>query len=198
MNWNLFKNNEIKGVEVLKPKDLTILSQRVKQELPKYWTKEEINDKLSTIRKYKNKMLVTFLWMSGIRITEAVSLKKGDIDFKAYLMRVKWLKSRKYLERVVPIHPRLKDLLEVYTAPLNLDDRVFPFTRQRAWQIVRECMQGHPHQLRHSFAVNWIRSGGDVVMLHKILGHSKIQTTMEYLKIVPIDQGKELLKINFD
>lgn len=57
---------------------------------------------------------------------------------------------------------------------------------------------GHPHQFRHSFAVNWLRNNGDIIILHRILGHTKIQTTMEYLKIVPTDQGKELLKINFD
>lgn len=71
-------------------------------------------------------------------------------------------------------------------------------TRQRAWQLTQKYLGGHPHQLRHSFAVNWLRSGGEIVVLHRMLGHSKVQTTMEYLKIVPTDQGKELLKIQFD
>jgi len=51
--------------------------------------------------------------------------------------------------------------------------------------------------LRHSFAVNWLRCGGEIDVLHRILGHSKIQTTMEYLKIVPRDQGKALMGIDF-
>jgi site-specific recombinase XerD len=49
-----------------------------------------------------------------------------------------------------------------------------------------------------AFAVNWLRSDGDVVTLHRILGHANIQTTMIYLRIVPLDQGRELMKIRFD
>lgn len=184
-------------LSVLKGQDLTISPEKVKQELPKYWDRDYINERIEGIKNPGHKMLMLFLWMSGVRITEAVSLRKGDIDFQNYIMRVRWLKSRKYKERVAPIHPRLKDILEFYLAPMKAEDRVFPVTRQRAWQLTWKYLNGHPHQLRHSFAVNWLRCGGDIVILHRILGHSKIQTTMEYLKIVPIEQGKELMKITF-
>lgn len=182
----------------LNTKDLTNSTERLMMELPKYWEKDYINRCISNITNISHKMLIKFLWMSGVRITEGISIRKSDIDFRNYMMRVRWLKSRKYKERILPIHPTLKQILEVYTAPLKTEERVFNITRQRAWQLTRKYLGGHPHQLRHSFAVNWIRNGGDMIILHKILGHSKIQTTMEYLKIVPIDQGKELLKINFD
>ena len=121
-----------------------------------------------------------------------------NIDFHNYMMTVKWLKSRKYLNRVVPIHPSLCPVLNVYSATKKANERIFPITRQRAWQITRQYLGGHPHQLRHSFAVNWLRCDGDIVTLHRVLGHSKLETTMQYLKIVPVDQGKELIKINFD
>lgn len=189
--------NQTQEVEVFKPQDLTNQAQSVKLDLPKYWDKVYINQRISQCPNQQYKMLLTFLWYSGIRITEAVNLRKQDIDFQKFMMVVKWLKSRKYKQRVVPLHPEIKTLLELYTSPMKADDRVFPITRQRAWQITRQYLNGHPHQLRHSFAVNWLLCGGDIVILHRILGHSKIQTTMEYLKIVPIDQGKELMKINF-
>lgn len=178
-------------------KDLTNPINFVKQDIRKYWTKEQIDSMLESIKNHKHKMLIRFLWMSGVRITEAINLKKGDIDFNNYLMKVKWLKSRKWNERVLPIHPTLKNILEVYTAPLKESDLIFPMSRQRAWQLTKKHLNGHPHQLRHSFAVHWLKSHGDITILHRILGHSKIQTTMEYLKIVPIDQGKELLKLEF-
>jgi len=177
--------------------DLTISSRMVKRDIPKYWDRDQVHASLDRIQNNKHKMLVRFLWMSGVRITEAVSLRKMDLDNENYTMTVRWLKSRKYRNRVVPVHPMLRDLLQVYTAAMKAEDRVFPITRQRAWQIIRKELHGHPHQLRHSFAVNWLRCGGDIVTLHRILGHSKIQTTMEYLKIVPVDQGKELIKIQF-
>lgn len=198
-------------VEVLLPssKELTKSYQSVKsdlvpwqgneykKEIPKYWDREEINQLLDGVKNYKHKMLLQFLWLSGVRISEAISLKKKDIDFRKSLMRVKWLKSRKYQERVVPMHPVLKSMLEMFTGAMNQETRVFPFTRQQGWYITQKWCQGNPHKFRHSFAVNWLRCEGDLVILHRILGHSKIQTTLEYLKIVPLDQGKELLKIQF-
>jgi integrase/recombinase XerD len=143
-------------------------------------------------------MLITFLWFTGLRITEALSITKKNIDFTNYMITAKWLKSRKYKERVIPIHPRIRELLLLYTATMNLEDSLFPFSRQYAWKLTKKYLGGSPHKLRHSFAVNWLRNDGDIVTLHRILGHSKIQTTMEYLKIVPIDQAKELNKISFD
>lgn len=184
-------------IEISGSKDLTNHMERERRALMPYWSKEELNAKIDAITNHKDKMLVVFLWYSGVRITEAINLRKQDIDFKNYTMRLKWLKSRKYKERIAPLHPQLRELLQLYTAPLRADERVFNFTRQRAYQITMRWLKGNPHKIRHSFAVNWLRCGGDLTILHRILGHSKIQTTMEYLKIVPVDQGKELLKINF-
>ncbi len=179
-------------------KDLTISVERVKRDFVPYWDKEYINDVISGISDHKDRMLISFLWRSGVRITEAVSLRRCDIDFKNYVMSVRWLKSRKYRSRNVPLHPQLRDLLQLYSATINSDARVFPISRQRAWQITQKYLKGNPHKIRHSFAVNWLRCNGDIIILHRVLGHSKVQTTMEYLKIVPVDQGKELLKISFD
>ena len=186
-------------LEVLSGQKLTKTIQKVnlKKDLQKYWSKEEIDNKLMLVSDYKHKLFFKFLWMSGVRVTEAINIRKKDIDFDNFLLRVRWLKSRKWNERVLPLHPQLKDMLEFFIAPFNANDLLFPFSRQWAWKLCEKHLGGHPHQLRHSFAVHWLNSGGDIVILHKVLGHSKIQTTMEYLKIVPVDQGKELIKIKF-
>lgn len=185
-------------IEVLKPQNLTNSSREVKpSDLPKYWNKEYIVEKIEPIKNYKHKMLMRFLWMTGLRVTEAVNLRKSDIDFQNYIMTVRWQKSRKFNYRNVPIHPNLKDILQLYTASMKADELVFPITRQRAWQIVKKYLGGHPHKFRHSFAVNWLRCDGDITILSRIMGHSKLQSTMIYLNIVPVDQGKELMKIEF-
>jgi integrase/recombinase XerD len=180
-------------------KNLTKTSQKENlKELTPYWDKEYINECINKITNTQDRVFITTLWLSGIRISECVSLTKKNISFKDYMIKVKWLKSRKYKERILPIHPRLKDILQIYTAGMNEEDRIFPFTRQRGYQITTKWLKGNPHKIRHSFAVNWLRSNADIIILHRILGHSKVQTTMEYLKIVPLDQGRELLKVNFD
>lgn len=188
---------EKQEVVILRSNNLTNTINNVKRDLPKYLEKEFINSTINTIKPGMERMLLTFLWMSGVRITEAINLRKSDIDFNNRIMTLKWLKSRKYNFRQCPIHSRLSEVLRYYIQLHKQDQRVFPISRQRAWQITKRYLDCSPHQLRHSFAVNWLRNKGDIVLLHRILGHSKIQTTMEYLKIVPQDQAEELEKINF-
>ena len=182
---------------VLSNQSLTEVPTFVKGDIPKYWEKDYIHECLNTITNPTHKMFSTFLWMTGVRITEAISIAKRDMDYENYIIRIRWLKNRKYNERMIPMHPHLRDLMNLYTSPMKADDKLFPFSRQRGWQLIKKYFKGHPHQLRHSFAVNWLRNGGDITILSRMLGHSNLTTTMEYLKIVPIDQGKELLKIQF-
>lgn len=189
--------DKVIDIAVREQKDLTKSEEKVKSELPKYWDKETIKNKLEKIKNHQHKMLFVTLWYSGVRITELLNLRKRDLDFENYTANIRWLKSRKWNTRNIPLRPELRDLLQLYTAGLNSDDKVFDISRQRAWQLSQKYFDGHPHQFRHSFAVNWLRSGGDIFLLSKMLGHARIQTTMEYLKIVPADTGKELLKIEF-
>jgi integrase/recombinase XerD len=69
-----------------------------------------------------------------------------------------------------------------YRGPL-----LFPFTRQRAWQLVgrigrRVGISGlHPHSFRHFLATTWAAKGLDVKKLQLLLGHASIATTMEYV-----------------
>jgi len=69
-----------------------------------------------------------------------------------------------------------------YRGPL-----VFPFSRQRGWQLVEKLgrrvgIKGlHPHSLRHLLATTWVGKGLDVKKLQVLLGHASIATTMEYV-----------------
>jgi integrase/recombinase XerD len=190
-------DSELALIDVSKETELTESQSNVKRELPKYWTREYIHERLDLIQNPKHKMLATFLWMTGCRISEVIGLTKRDLDFQSYLINIKWLKNRKYNHRSIPMHPNLRSLLQMYCGSLNLEDSLFDISRQRAWQLIQKYFDGHPHQLRHSFAVNWLKCGGDITVLSRMLGHSDIRITMEYLKIVPQDQGKELIKITF-
>jgi len=69
-----------------------------------------------------------------------------------------------------------------YRGPL-----VFPFSRQRGWQLVEKLGRRigiaglHPHSLRHLLATTWVTKGLDVKKLQLLLGHASIATTMEYV-----------------
>jgi integrase len=187
---------KLNEIQVFRSQDLTISQENCK-ETPKYWEKEFINIRMDKIQNIKHRMLFFFLWRSALRITEALSITKADIDFQNDIIRARWLKKRKKQIRLVPMHPDLKNVLQVYVAPFKADEKLFGISRQRAWQMSMKYFDGHPHQFRHSFAVNWLRCGGDLFILSRFLGHSDIRITMVYLQIVPIDQGKELLKVTF-
>jgi len=94
-------------------------------------------------------------------------------------------------QRVIPVDPNTLRLLDEYlkwrrqfpySGPL-----VFPFTRQRGWQLVekigrRAGIKGlHPHSFRRLLATTWVGKGLDVKKLQVLFGHASITTTMEYV-----------------
>lgn len=190
-------NDELSIIDIGRSKNLTTPISNVKSDLPSYWTREEVHAILAKVTDAKHQMLLTYLWMSGNRVTEALSLRRRDLDFNSFMITIRWLKNRKYQNRNMPMHPNLKQLLQLYCSNMNADDLLFDMSRQRAWQICQKYTNANPHKFRHSFAVNWLKCGGSVVILSQLLGHSDIKVTMEYLRIVPIEQGQELLKITF-
>jgi len=189
------------GMEIVahsqsKPQKLDKNVTNVKN-LPEYWDADYIRNRIQRVTPGMHKVLYQTMWMTGIRITEALNIRKRDIDLKNHTINVRWQKNRKYHNRNVACHPNLISILEVYTAGMNQEDKLFPITRQRAWQLYQRDFNGKPHKMRHSFAVHWLRNGQSLAMLSRHLGHSRIQTTMIYLQIVPLDVGKQLLEVEF-
>jgi len=106
-------------------------------------------------------------------------------------------------QRIIPVDRNTLRLLDEYLqwrrqfpyrGPL-----VFPFTRQRGWQLIeklgrRAGIKGlHPHSLRHLLATRWADMGLDVKKLQVLLGHASIATTMEY-----IDSNFEQLRSEYE
>ena len=198
---NLFFKGEVEpkqsDIEVLSKQDLTKHSEVDKAQI-KYWEREYINSRIDSIKNTKHKILFMLLWRTGCRVSEALGLRKRDIDLENYTLTIRWLKSRKAYSRNIPIQAELRTILSVYLSNMLAENRLFDFTRQRADQLARKYFAGSCHKFRHSFAVNWLRQGGDLYLLSKMLGHSSIKVTEVYLQIVPAEVGKELQKIQFN
>lgn len=192
------------GMDIIVPKqDLTkesLLGKIQPRQKIKFFSKEEVLSLMAGVPPGKERMLFQFLWMTGCRIGEALSVTKADMDFKNNEINIRWQKSKKWKFRTIPMHKQLREVLEWYVHGLKYDEKIFQFTRQRAWQIFNEHGFGHPHKLRHSFAVNFIRSykGAEGLrILQLLLGHSKITTTMDYLIFVPEQQKEALDTIDY-
>jgi len=168
------------------------------QKLPPYMTKDEVRTVLDGIEsKPLYHLLINFLWQTGARITEALSVKVSDIDFYSKVVRMPSLKKQRPQIKTIPLQGELLGELGAYIGQegLKKDDRIFSITRQHAHRIVREaCIKGgiektrsHPHVLRHSFSVNAVLQRVPLPILQKWLGHSDIKNTMVYLQILSQD-----------
>lgn len=142
--------------------------------------------------------MLEMLYSSGLRVSELVSIKVGDIHFDAGFIRVVGKGSK---ERVVPVHHRALEKVRSYMEqerPSILRKRQSPYlfvtrmgrqmTRQRFWQTLkavgkRAGLDLSPHTIRHCFATHLLEGGADLRSVQKMLGHADISTTQIYTKV---------------
>ena len=148
----------------------------------------------------RDKAILELIYSSGLRASEIVNLKLGDINFEAGFITVMGKGSK---ERVIPINERAMKSLKKYleeVRPLILKKKTAqnlflakggkPMTRQRLWQLIKLYSEGlsskvSPHTLRHCFASHLLDGGADLRALQKMLGHTDISTTQIYTKVTP-------------
>jgi integrase/recombinase XerD len=144
--------------------------------------------------------MLELLYATGLRVSELVGLRIGDLQLDAGFLRCRGKGGR---ERVVPFggeaEATLRDWLAAGRASLAggaAGDRLFvnarggALTRQGFWKILR----GHalraglagelsPHGLRHAFATHLLENGADLRSLQIMLGHADISTTQIYTQV---------------
>ncbi|MBA7624335.1 Tyrosine recombinase XerD [subsurface metagenome] len=111
-------------------------------------------------------------------------------------------KVEKRRQRIIPVDSTtlasLQNYLEWRRSFPYRGSMVFPFSRQRGWQLVeklgrRAGIRGlHPHSLRHLLATTWVNKGLDVRKLQLLFGHASVSTTMEY-----VDRNLEELRAEY-
>ena len=137
--------------------------------------------------------LLTLLYGCGLRISEALSLKRKDVPLGASL-RVLGKGSK---TRVTPVLPQVAAAIDAYVAELPFaldpDDELFrarrggPFSPRHA-QALMQRLRGRlglpasatPHALRHSFATHLLGAGADLRSIQELLGHASLSTTQRY------------------
>jgi integrase/recombinase XerD len=132
--------------------------------------------------------LAGLLLDTGLRISEALQLRKDDVDLDNFLIRVRG-KGRK--ERLVPFSSQGRKILYHLT---RKGGYLFPTRgghvgvrnahRDLTRLYGRAGIRGvrcSPHTLRHTFATSYLKNGGNLEFLCRILGHSSILVTQRYL-----------------
>lgn len=148
-------------------------------------------------RNLRDRAILETFYSTGIRVSELVLLKEGDIDFQAGLVRV-FGKGRK--ERVVPIGEKAMTVLKEYlqqgkgtaSSASTVGGVIFcnaegdPLTTRTIHRIVKRYMgeigrpSFSPHTLRHTFATHLLEGGANLRAVQEMLGHTTLSTTQRY------------------
>jgi len=146
----------------------------------------------------RDRALLEFLYATGLRVSELVSITVTDVDEAERLARVVGKGNK---ERIVPVgdvaigcmQRYLKEVRNLVVRRKLSGDALFlsmrgrPLTRYAVWKILRFYTHQagidkpvSPHTLRHSFATHLLEGGADLRSVQELLGHADISTTQIY------------------
>ena len=148
-------------------------------------------------RAVRDRALLELLYATGLRISEAVSLRPEDLTLHGERHSAVRCLGKGGKERVVPLGGAAARALAEYLASLPaMPGTVFfghgllPLTRIAAWYAIRRAAKRAgllrrvtPHTLRHSFATHLLERGADLRAVQEMLGHSLIATTQIYTHV---------------
>lgn len=159
--------------------------------LPKVLSKEEVKSLITHTNNIKHRCIVSILYSAGLRRSELINLRIGDIDSKRMLIRVENSKGNK--DRYTLLSETVLFELRTYYQEWKPKKYLFeglnggPYSAQSIVQIVRNASKKAgirkrvtPHMLRHSFATHLLEAGTDLRQIQVLLGHSSSVTTEIY------------------
>lgn len=172
---------------------ITQKNKSVKRTLPKYLTKTELKKLIDACSNVRDKVIIQFMYNTGIRVSELINLQIQDINFENRTVFIHRGKGAK--DRVVNLSQELATLLQVFIAKrtqghLFLSNWNKPFTSRAIQKKIKNLAKKanlpnwvSPHTLRHTCAVHALQAGVNIQTIRKHLGHSEISTTQIYTEI---------------
>ena len=172
--------------------------------VPVYLTEQEVERMIESAYNLRNAFIIALLYSSGIRLSELISLNRGQIVDRRFTVIGKGRKPR-----LCFIDARTEELMNQYleTRQDRSDALVVSFehkermTATNVQLLVRNsAVRAHiakkvtPHTLRHSFATNFLRNNGNMRYLSAMLGHASLDTTMMYAHVVDQDLQRQYEK----
>lgn len=174
---------------------------KIRKKLPNFVEEKNLNHLLddgffsNDFEGIRDKLIITLLYGTGIRLSELLLLKDGDFDTKTDLIRV-FGKRKK--ERIIPYPGSINQLLEQY---INERNKTVGFKTERLlvtvvgkpvyekliYRVVTNNLakvtvleKKSPHVLRHTYATHLLNKGADLNAVKELLGHSNLAATQIY------------------
>lgn len=200
---SFFKYFVKKGLLTQNPAKV-IHSPKVPKKLPKYLNVDEVNAMMAanfSEKKFgkRDRAMLEFLYSSGLRVSELVSLDIDHVDLEAGLVRVIGKGNK---ERIVPVGEKALAALREYlgerrhlglvreTNSLFLNKNGTRLSVRSVQRLIVELTgriglnkEVTPHTLRHSFATHLLGAGADLRSIQELLGHESLSTTQKYTHV---------------
>ena len=145
----------------------------------------------------RDKTILELFYATGIRLSELIQIKKGDLDFYSHTIKV--LGKRKK-ERIIPIAPKMSAQLQEYLIFLekefgfiNYNENIFVTNEGKViypkliYRVVRKYLDAvttidkrSPHVIRHTFATHLLDNDADLLAIKELLGHTSLAATQVY------------------
>ena len=165
------------------------------KKVPVVLSRTEIKKMLDTKTNPKHRMLLMLVYSAGLRVNEAVRLKKEHIDLSRKTIKIASGKGRK--ERYTLLSDNVCHLIKDYYAAFNIETWIFPGAKGKSHLSVRSAQYicedalraagidkgASIHSLRHTFATHMLENGTDIRYIQELLGHNSIRTTERYTHV---------------
>lgn len=167
------------------------------------------NIKKCSFTEYQSWVMTNFLFSTGVRQRSLMHIQIKNLDFDNNVVYVNVTKNRKPL--IVPLNQTMVSILEEYLKyrhHKSNDDYLFcnsfgqQLVKSTCYHMLYEYNKRRGvdttgiHRYRHTFAKQWIINGGNVVSLSKLLGHSSLDITQNYINLLVSEVAKQVDEFN--
>ena len=193
VEWELLEESPLAGIRFLRENNART----------RYLSLQECQRLIASCIAPHIRALVGVALHSGMRLGEILNLRWYDLDFASGFILVRDSKNGE--SRHVPMDATLSALFRAYPHRLGTD---LVFSSSRGGRIVdvrtgflNSCKRAgltdlHFHDLRHTFASQFVMAGGDLYILKEILGHKSITMTQRYAHLSPTYKIKAIDRMN--
>lgn len=186
---------------LLNKRIVNIKSPKTAKKLPSVLSREEVKRLIEAADSTRSRLLMVLLYSSGLRLSEALNLRWGNIERNGKMGWVRGGKGGK--DRMFIVSNAFLDLISKENLSGTDDEFIFQkdgkqLSPRNAQRIIKSAAfragitkNVHPHTLRHCFATHLLESGVGIRQIQELLGHSNLQTTQIYTSV----STEELKKI---
>jgi integrase/recombinase XerC len=174
---------------------------KIRKKLPNFVEENNLNHLLddgfflNDFAGIRDKLIITLLYGTGIRLAELLNLKDSDFNTTSCMIRVLG-KGKK--ERIIPYPTSINPMIEQYiiernkvigskTERLLVTEKGKPVYEKLIYRVVNNNLgkvtlleKKSPHVLRHSYATHLLNNGADLNAVKELLGHANLAATQMY------------------